>query len=79
MFGHGNKTRVLLNLIYDTYTNSDILLDYNMDDKNIFLCYWCHALEPRVAKDEALKTGYYLKDIINIMLVTCLRVLKIKS
>ena len=32
-----------------------------------------------MAKDKAYKTGYLIKDSINMMLVTCLRVLKMKT
>ena len=35
-------------------------------------------LYPRVAKYEALKIGYSLKDIMKMVLVAYLRVLKIK-
>ena len=36
-------------------------------------------LDPRVAKYEALKTGYYLKDIMKMVLAAYLRVLNMKS
>ena len=35
-------------------------------------------LDPHVAKDEALNTEYYPKDSINMMLVTCVRLLNMK-
>ena len=49
-----------------------------MEDTNNFPCCYCHALEPRVAKDKELKTVYDLKYSIRIVLVTCIRVLKMK-
>ena len=72
-------TRVILNLIYITYTNADILLNWYIEDENTFPCYWCHALEKRVAKDETQKTLYLLKDIIEMILYVCFRVLDISS
>ena len=72
-------TWVLLNLIYGTYTNADIPLTLNMEDKNTFPCCRCNALDPLVAKYEALKTGYFLKYSTKIILVTRLRVLNMKS
>ena len=45
---------------------------------NTFPCYYCCALDPRMAEYEALKTGYFLKDSINMVLVTGLRVLNMK-
>ena len=43
------------------------------------LCGECHALDPRLDKDKALKTGYFLEDGKKMMLDTCLRVLNILS
>ena len=45
---------LLLNLIYVTYTNAYILLTWNMEDGNNFICCKCHTLDPHLAEDEEL-------------------------
>ena len=42
----------VLNIIYGTYTNVDILLTLKM--KKTFPCCECYALEPHVAEGEKL-------------------------
>ena len=57
--GHGKTTLVILNLIYGTYINEDILLTRNIKDKAPLLCYHCHILEPHMAEDEALNLDIF--------------------
>ena len=47
MVSNSKTTQVILNLIYVTYTNADILLTWNMEDKTpphvVGVAHWSHV------------------------------------
>ena len=77
MVGNGKTMGVILKPDCWNLYKYRHLRDLKCGRYKTFPCYQCHTLEPRVAKYEARKTGYLLKDGINIMLGTCIRVLNI--